>query len=128
MDKPREAWLKMHTASIDDKRNALGSFESGSLESAAQAIEEALKIKGFNYHSYTERVGQYRNFRIELNDCMLVQEVKLLQRQNVSHYPIGIYLEEIFPNQYMVWIYRTIRKKAITSFRHFLFKEIFYHK
>ncbi|WP_240416506.1 hypothetical protein [Paenibacillus periandrae] len=123
----------------DLKRQALGTISKNELNlfcEKASAILESMDIRS---QIYVKRVGLHDSPRFEIGSCSAVNEILTISNEKVTS--IGLYFEhpltEAFPAQhsknknedrYIVWVYRTIKGKALTVLRKFLLNSIIYYE
>jgi hypothetical protein len=137
--KPNEDEILNSAGSIDDRRNAIGFIQVNDFDQFCSDFIAACKELGIEAKMhYVVWLGPNKSYRITISECELTKEVNRLSKRPTE---VGIFFEhptiryEKKPgggikkpiddeSRYMIWIYRTINKKALTLFRKFLLKHI----
>lgn|GEM_PF-4290996 len=90
-----------------------------------RAVAERLHALGVPCDAYVKRIGRSESRRIELLPCPLAEEIRALNPKRRPE-PIGIFLEpREWSDEMGVWIYFTVRRKALTRFRRFCLDTLF---
>ncbi|WP_145949544.1 hypothetical protein [Paenibacillus sp. Y412MC10] len=123
----------------EDKRRALGTIAVKDIDLFLANIAAEMERRNIRYHNYIQRVGLHHSHRFEFGTCEETIEIRNLSKANLG--AIGIFFE--YPNtdersgpfsmvkdesRYIVWIYHTIKGKALTIFRKFLLNSILFYE
>jgi len=117
--------IDRRASSRDSRRNAIGSVPADQADEFVQAVAERLRALGVPCDAYVKRIGRTESRRIELLPCPLAEEIRALDPKRRPE-PIGIFLEPLEGTESLgVWIYFTVRRRALTRFRRFCLDHLF---
>jgi hypothetical protein len=125
--------IAYHSWNSDSRRNALGIVRKDDIPSFLNDFIAACNEAGVEASSRIQRIGHFQSQRFEMYSASLQKEIDELNKRPVG--VLGLFLEPVVivnpdgtkhedPDRMVVWIYFTIKKKALTRFRKFLISHV----